>query len=183
MAPPVILRPPRPAEDEVLCAITVEAFDGVTIEQNIQRRFGALARTTWQERKAAEVRRELAENRADCFVAEYDGQLVGYVTCILDRAARIGRIPNLAVRRAWRGQGIGRLLLQQALAHLRQQGMTLAKIETLEQNPIGQRLYPSLGFVEVARQIHYIAPLAPLPEPGAGQGPPEAAGAGGSEQR
>ena len=34
-------------------------------------------------------------------------------------------------------------------------GMSVAKIETLEQNPIGQTLYPSLGFVEVARQIHY----------------------------
>ena len=33
--------------------------------------------------------------------------------------------------------------------------MQVAKIETLEQNPIGQTLYPSLGFQEVARQIHY----------------------------
>ena len=33
--------------------------------------------------------------------------------------------------------------------------MQVAKIETLEQNPVGQKLYPSLGFVEVARQVHY----------------------------
>ena len=33
--------------------------------------------------------------------------------------------------------------------------MEVAKIETLDQNPIGQKLYPSLGFREVARQIHY----------------------------
>jgi hypothetical protein len=31
----------------------------------------------------------------------------------------------------------------------------VAKIETLDQNPVGQALYPSLGFKEVARQIHY----------------------------
>ena len=39
--------------------------------------------------------------------------------------------------------------------------MTVAKIETLEQNPIGRQLYPSLGFQEVARQIHYAMPLVP----------------------
>ena len=37
--------------------------------------------------------------------------------------------------------------------------MTAAKIETLEQNSIGRHLYPSLGFIEVARQIHYAMPL------------------------
>ena len=35
----------------------------------------------------------------------------------------------------------------------------MAKIETLEQNPIGRHLYPSLGFQEIARQIHYAMPL------------------------
>jgi hypothetical protein len=41
--------------------------------------------------------------------------------------------------------------------------MTVAKIETLEQNPIGRSLYPSLGFVEIARQIHYAMPLIDAP--------------------
>jgi hypothetical protein len=35
----------------------------------------------------------------------------------------------------------------------------MSRIETLEQNPIGQHLYPSLGFQEFARQIHFIKPL------------------------
>ena len=41
--------------------------------------------------------------------------------------------------------------------------MTVARIETLEQNPIGRQLYPSLGFLEVARQIHFAMPLFPRP--------------------
>ena len=45
--------------------------------------------------------------------------------------------------------------------------MQVAKIETLEQNPVGQALYPSLGFREVARQIHYAMRLdASTPSPG-----------------
>jgi len=39
--------------------------------------------------------------------------------------------------------------------------MTVGRIETLEQNAIGRQLYPSLGFLEVARQIHYAMPLFP----------------------
>ena len=46
-------------------------------------------------------------------------------------------------------------LLEHAIDFFRRSGMQVAKIETLDQNPIGQNLYPSLGFQEVARQIHY----------------------------
>ena len=38
-------------------------------------------------------------------------------------------------------------------------GMRVAKIETLVQNAQGQTLYPSFGFQEVARQIHYCTRL------------------------
>ncbi|MEZ4660478.1 MAG: hypothetical protein R2911_23220 [Caldilineaceae bacterium] len=34
------------------------------------------------------------------------------------------------------------------------------RIETLAHNPIGQYLYPSCGFEEIARQVHYVMPLA-----------------------
>jgi ribosomal protein S18 acetylase RimI-like enzyme len=89
------------------------------------------------------------------FVAERAGEVIGYVTTRLNRAASIGWIPNLAVDPEWQGRGIGRALLEHALAFFREQGMEVAKIETLEQNPVGQRLYPGLGFREVARQIHF----------------------------
>jgi ribosomal protein S18 acetylase RimI-like enzyme len=39
------------------------------------------------------------------------------------------------------------------------QGLTHAKIETLVQNDVGNALYTSLGFREVARQIHFAMKL------------------------
>ena len=85
-----------------------------------------------------------------------------------DDETRIGWIHNLVVADGMRGRGLGRQLLEHALDHFRAAGMTVAKIETLEQNPIGRHLYPSVGFVEVARQIHYAMPLMDQPthEPG-----------------
>ena len=93
------------------------------------------------------------------FVAEVAVAVVGYITTWTDADAGLGFIPNLAVDAGQRGQGIGRRLILHALDHFRQQGLSHARIETLEQNPIGQQLYPSLGFREVARQVHYCMAL------------------------
>ena len=48
--------------------------------------------------------------------------------------------------------------------------MQAAKIETLEQNLVGQALYPSLGFKEVARQVHYAMRLDGPKGPAEGEG-------------
>jgi hypothetical protein len=54
------------------------------------------------------------------------------------------------------------------VARFRIEGMTLAQIETLEQNAIGQHLFPAVGFREVARKIYYALPLGDQTE-GAGE--------------
>ena len=45
--------------------------------------------------------------------------------------------------------------MDHAITFLRGEGMEAVRIETLEQNPVGARFYPDVGFQEVARQIHY----------------------------
>lgn len=71
----------------------------------------------------------------------------------------VGFIPNLAVAASCRGQGIGRQLLRRAIEHFRSHGVRVARIETMAQNDVGRHLYPSLGFQEVARQVHYCLDL------------------------
>jgi ribosomal protein S18 acetylase RimI-like enzyme len=92
-------------------------------------------------------------------VAEAGGRVLGYITTQVDRESGKGRIPNLAVDASARGQGIGRRLIEHALEYFRRQGLAFAMIETMENNPVGQRLYPSCGFEEVGRQIHYVCKL------------------------
>ena len=106
----------------------------------------------------------MTRDAAGVFVAEdtdqeKGAQIVGYITTWQDRAAGIGHIPNLAVAPSHRNQGLGRTLIEHALNHFRAAGLTHAKIETLAQNAVGNHLYPSLGFVEVARQVHFVAKL------------------------
>jgi ribosomal protein S18 acetylase RimI-like enzyme len=154
----------HPADLPALRAITVEGFTGVSIDHGIEQAFGLINGHDWKWRKARHIDFDVARDAAGCFVAIDDspdgnGQIAGYITTWQDPAAGLGHIPNLAVHSAYRNHGLGRSLIEHALTHFRACGLTHAKIETLAQNAIGNHLYPSLGFVEVARQVHFVAKL------------------------
>ena len=157
------IRPYREHDRELLAALTVAAFDGVSIDQNMDCLFGRIAARDWRWRKAQHVLDDIAAlaNSAEVAVAALSAtdRPVGYVTLHFDREARIGWIHHLAVDAELRGQGLGRRLLEHALDRFRAEGMIVAKIETLEQNRIGRHLFPLLGFREVARKIYYAMPL------------------------
>jgi ribosomal protein S18 acetylase RimI-like enzyme len=156
----IVIRPYRETDRATLRDLTVAAFEGVSIDQNIDRLLGPIAGRDWRWRKARHVDDDLEGPDSEIAVAEDNtGLAVGYVTMRFDPETRIGWIHNLAVADGGRGQGLGRRLLEHALMRFRAEGMTVARIETLEQNPIGRHLYPSAGFVEVARQIHFAIAL------------------------
>ena len=152
----------RPYEDSdlgVLKEITVEAFDGVSIDQMIERREGLLRGEDWRARKVRHVDADVSRETGAVYVGEVDGSVVGYVTTWTDEASGIGHIPNVAVRIAFQGMGIGRRLIDHALDGFRAAGMTHAKIETLETNAVGYGLYTSMGFEELVRQVHLLKKL------------------------
>jgi ribosomal protein S18 acetylase RimI-like enzyme len=150
-----VIRGFRPEDLPELERLTVASFAGVTLEENVERALGVLQGRDWRWRKARHVADDAAAYPQGLFVAEDGGDIVGYISTTIDRAAGKGRIPNLAVAPAWRGRGLGRRLIEHALDSFRREGLVYAVIETMAQNEIGQHLYPACGFVEVARQVHY----------------------------
>ena len=155
----MLIRLFEPEDLEALRSLTIEAFEGVSIDRNIEERFGIIHGHDWRWRKARQIDDDVACSTGAAFVAEESGKVMGYVTTRVDKEAGIGHIANLAVSAEARGQGLGRRLIQHAVDFFRAQGLSHAKIETLDQNAIGQHLYPSCGFREVARQIHYVMQL------------------------
>jgi ribosomal protein S18 acetylase RimI-like enzyme len=81
--------------------------------------------------------------------------ILGYITTRVDQLNSTGLIPNLAVVEQARGLGLGRRLIHHALDYFRESGLKVAKIETMASNVIGQNLYPSCGFVEIGRKVHF----------------------------
>ncbi|HET7559179.1 MAG TPA: M20/M25/M40 family metallo-hydrolase [Limnochordia bacterium] len=150
--------PYRPEHQDRILEITIEGFEGVSIDYWIEQHLGVIA-PGWQARKAADVKRLLAAAPSGVFVALAGDEVVGYVSLEISAEKRIGRIVDLAVDARHRRHRLGTRLLEHGIAHLRALGLPLAKIETLANNAAGQAAYPKLGFVEVARQIHYAMPL------------------------
>lgn len=149
------IRSYRPDDLDAIKQLTIEAFGGVTLEQNIEDALGILQGHDWRWRKARHVDEDVAAHPSGIFVAEAHGRVVGYISTRVDREAGRGRIPNLAVAADFRGHGLGRRLIEHALDYFRREGLACAIIETMAQNEVGQHLYPACGFVEVARPVHF----------------------------
>ena len=156
MTGPYSIRVYQPTDLPRLLEITALTFGPVSIDRNMEQRLGPFGQGDWRTRKVGAIADDCVAQPEGVFVAvDGVGTVVGYVTTRLNPASGVGWIPNLAVDPGHQGAGLGRALLEHALAFFRRGGMQVAKIETLEQNPVGQKLYPELGFEEVARQIHY----------------------------
>lgn len=72
----------------------------------------------------------------------------GAVKCLHDAGGRYGEIKRVFVLPACRGQGIARLLMDRLEAHLHEQGIALARLETGISQPEALGLYRALGYRE-----------------------------------
>lgn len=155
----IIIRPFQPGDLPVLRQITADSFNGIALEQLLDEKFGQWNERDWKSRKADHIDADCAANPEGVFIAERGGSIVGYITTRADHDNSRGRIPNLAVTAEARGMGLGRRLIHHALDYFREQKLHIAVIETMASNAVGQQLYPSCGFEEVARQVHYAMKL------------------------
>ena len=80
-------------------------------------------------------------------------RLAGY--CSYRLVAGELQINNVAVRPECRGKGYGRALVEHALGHGRAAGALTAFLEVRRSNLAAQRLYVSLGFVQVGERLRY----------------------------
>ena len=67
----------QPADSEILTEIMVNAFDGVSIDQGIQKEFGDINNHDWRWRKARHFEEDVARDPEGIIVAESDGKILG----------------------------------------------------------------------------------------------------------
>ena len=154
-----VIRKYQPSDLETLRQITAICFEGVSIDKNIEDKFGIINELDWKQRKMPHINDDVEANADGVFVAEIDGEVAGYITAYVNHRTKIGGIPNLSVHPNFQQRGLGTELIETALVYLKEEGMLYARIETLDQNQIGTAFYPKMGFVEIARQVHYIRSL------------------------
>ncbi|AGK60101.1 (SSU ribosomal protein S18P)-alanine acetyltransferase [Archaeoglobus sulfaticallidus PM70-1] len=80
----------------------------------------------------------------DLLVADIGGRVVGYIAVMdMDSSAKI---ISFAVKREFRGMGIGTILLDKALVRCRERGKKSVYLEVRVSNERAQKLYKKKGF-------------------------------------
>jgi ribosomal protein S18 acetylase RimI-like enzyme len=89
-------------------------------------------------------------------------KVVGLCWCVLFNPGTglEGEVAEVYVDPAFRSQGIGRQLLQQAVELFRQRNVTFAAVWTRESNPQAVRLYEEAGFRRTEQLVLTWLPLA-----------------------
>ena len=90
------------------------------------------------------IARYLRRNPETCFVAEDGGAIVGAVLSGHD--GRRGHINHLAVAPGYRRRGVGRALVEAALAALGAQGIAKVNLTAFAANAEGNAFWETLGF-------------------------------------
>lgn len=89
----------------------------------------------------------------DLLAAVDEQELIGYAICwtVLDQA----ELGNVAVSEEGRRRGVGRQLVEAALARARSRGAFECFLEVRESNLAAQRLYEQCGFAVIGRRKRY----------------------------
>lgn len=99
-------------------------------------------------------RNELMNNMfAKYMVMEQDGRILGYggMWMIVDEA----HVTNIAIREAYRGQGLGKRLLQELMRTAQWLGAVRMTLEVRVTNEIAKSLYERMGFVASGIRPNY----------------------------
>ncbi len=103
------------------------------------------------------MKKELCNPLAYYVVIEKEEQVVGYGG--LWTVGDEGEIINIAVKKEYRGQGIGKALLGEILNYAKLRKVFQVSLEVRQSNAIAQQLYKYFGFKEIAvRKGYYSEP-------------------------
>ena len=99
------------------------------------------------------IQKETRNPVASYFVAERDGNVVGYggLWHVLDE----GEVINIAVNKPFRRQNIGEKLLQALFKEAGAYNLSVIHLEVRESNTPARRLYEKFGFKEIAKRKGY----------------------------
>lgn len=99
------------------------------------------------------IEKRVREPDSQVFVADWNGEAAGFITCLLDGPH--GEIDLFGVGEAARGKGLGRALVEHALQWFAAGGAGRVSVVTQGRNIAAQRLYQHCGFATAALQLWY----------------------------
>ena len=146
------IRPLTPQDLPVLLELTIDTFEPF-YEHSFRPLVGDIVFTNRHGNWREDYRRHLAglhapEDGRYAAIAEDDERIVGFIGWVLQPAERHGEIDLLAVTADSRRRGVGRALVEHAIAHLKTGGAEVVSIGTGGDDfyAPARALYEELGF-------------------------------------
>ena len=108
-----------------------------------------------------ELMKRVAENHGRVFIAEQDGQAIGWAVFLIEQEAiyvieserRPGYVAELFVDESARGTGVGKALIAACEAHARAIGLKVLMIGVLPTNERARSVYHAAGFRRASEQL------------------------------
>lgn len=135
--------------------INRKAWSGATVAQLREERHGIIGNKPWYEHKCSQIRAIFKRDPKQFIVAEAKGKILGYASFSYSEENRLGVVGHNAVDPDYRGRGIGTRLIAEAVQILKDKGAMLLQVTTLLHDKPARRVYEKVGFVEIARSVHY----------------------------
>ena len=106
---------------------------------------------------AAEITKDVTSKDGNIYVAviESDGETAGYAE--MRTVAGEAQIYNIVIDKAFRGRGLGEMLLRHLIDRAKDGGCRMMTLEVRGGNEAAMELYRKLGFREVGRRPGYYA--------------------------
>ena len=100
----------------------------------------------------------IASEASHLLMAEKEGRYIGTLTLVLFKipTGNSARIEDLVVADHERGQGTGRLLIEQALALARDLGAGTVSLTSNPSREAANALYPSIGFQRLNTRVYLL---------------------------
>jgi mycothiol synthase len=151
-SPGVVVRTFRSGDEDPVLRVNAAAFAHHP-EQ------GGMTRTDLEERKA-----EPWFDPAGFFLAERDGELLGFHWTKVHETPQVGEVYVVGISPAAQGMGLGKLLTLTGLQHLREAGLPSVMLYVEADNAAAVRLYEGLGFTHAAADtdVQYRREPAPV---------------------
>jgi ribosomal protein S18 acetylase RimI-like enzyme len=101
------------------------------------------------------------DKRTEVYVAEENGNVVGFVFTVLNAEKKTGEIGLNAVDPQVQGQGVGKAMYEYALARLKARGAEIAYVGTGGDtaHAPARRAYEAVGFDKAIPAVHYFKVL------------------------
>lgn len=157
----ITLRPYDATRDaDTVTAMAGDVWRGAGHEV-VENKFGPVGGKPWRQWLSDDIRGYLAGADCRAFIAEMDGQAVGFCSYVIDAERSRGTVGYNAVAPNCQGRGLGSAMLKFVLAQIKAEGMQFAGVivaDNPEHEP-ARRMYERHGFEPMSANVFMMQKL------------------------